>query len=311
MSDRSALGIRATGLKGSAPLLVLLGLACVLPQGCSSRAQRGTLTPSDAEFKLRTDELAKAYQSLDIKRIKSFYASDTYSLSFDLPYSFDTGAQAKEQRVQRFIDRLQRVVVTPGPDVEVWRENDRVWTTRSFKVAGGFKDGESFNFEGMFSAIWEKHDDKWLIAYEHFWGPWAREHPTPTPTPVPRFPPPPPPPPPVPSLDELNDVFFDLDKWDIRPDQIPTLTADALLLKQHPTAVVAIEGRCDERASVGYNRVLGQKRAEETKKYLVSLGIEPERLQAVSVGKLPPFVAGTGETVWSQNRRAHFVVLKK
>jgi peptidoglycan-associated lipoprotein len=292
-------------------LLVLLGLACFLPSGCASRAKPAKLVPNDPEFKAKTEDLAKAYGALNIEQVMSFYTLDTYSLSFDLPYKFETGAGPHRVWLESFLARLRNVTVTPAPNLEVWREENRVWTTRSFTATGAMKNGDSFRFEGVYSAIWEKRGTRWGILYEHFWGPWEHEHPTPAPTPVPIVVPPPPPPPPPSLEDNLNDVYFDLDKWDIRGDQVPTLTANALLLKQHPTAVVAIEGRCDERASVGYNRVLGQKRAEETKKYLISLGIEAERLQAVSVGKVPPFVAGTGETVWSQNRRSHFVVLKK
>jgi peptidoglycan-associated lipoprotein len=276
------------------------------------RTKPAKLVPNDPEFKSKSDDLAKAYGALNLEQIMSFYTPDTYSLSFDLPYKFETGAGPHRVWLERFLGRFSNVTVTPGPPLEVWRDGNRVWTTRGFAATGTTKDGDNFRFDGVHSAIWEKRGTRWGIVYEHFWGPLAQvaeaPAPTPAPTPTPVLAQPPPPPP---SLEEhLNDVYFDFDKWNIRGDQVPTLTANALLLKQYPTAVVAIEGRCDERGGLGYNRVLGQRRADETRKYLISLGVEAERLQAVSIGKVPPFVAGRGETVWSQNRRAHFLVVK-
>jgi outer membrane protein OmpA-like peptidoglycan-associated protein len=287
---------------------LVLGLAVVLSGACV-RVKPAKVVANDPEFRAKTDELFRAYSALNVEQIMSFYAPDTYSLSFDLPYKFDTGAGPHRERLERFLARVTSIKVTPGPNLEVWRDEDRVWTTRTFELEGTLKNNDTFRFDGEFSAIWEKRGKGWAIVYEHFWGP-AQVAKAPTPPPLP---PPPPPPPVVPPLtdDKFADIYFDFDKWNIRTDQIPTLTANALLLKQYPTAVVVIEGHCDERGSLGYNRVLGQRRADATMKYMESLGIEASRMQAVSEGKERPFVTGRGEKVWSRNRRSHFVVVKK
>jgi peptidoglycan-associated lipoprotein len=295
--------------------LVIAGAAVlgILVQSSCVHVKPARLVKNDPEFKARVDSMAAAYQALDVNAIMAFYAQDTYSLSFDLPYKFDTGAGPHRQRLESFLARIASVKVTTGKDIEVWRDDNRVWTIRSFAADGAFKNGESFQFAGTFSAIWEPRGKAWSIVYEHFWGPVQMAKPTPPPPVV--VPPPvvtPPPPPPEPRLeDSLKDVFFDYDKWNIRPDQVETLTANAILLRKHPHAVVTIEGHCDERGTRPYNRTLGQHRADETRKYLVSLGIPPEQLLTVSKGKEQPFEIGRGEPAWGKNRRSHFVVTRE
>jgi peptidoglycan-associated lipoprotein len=124
--------------------------------------------------------------------------------------------------------------------------------------------------------------------------------------------PPPPPPPAGPSLDELwnrdvRDAYFDYDKADIRPDARTALASTADFLKAHPSIKVTIEGHCDERGSTEYNLGLGDRRANATKQYLVSLGVPADRLATVSFGKEKPFCTEHNETCWQQNRRGHFV----
>ncbi|HXY23443.1 MAG TPA: peptidoglycan-associated lipoprotein Pal [Candidatus Acidoferrum sp.] len=125
-------------------------------------------------------------------------------------------------------------------------------------------------------------------------------------------PPPPPPPPPAPDLDklflqEVRDAYFDYDKADIRPDAREALSKTADFLKSYPQIKATIEGHCDERGSTEYNLGLGQRRADATKNYLVSLGVSADRLNTISYGKEKPFCMEHNETCWQQNRRGHFV----
>jgi peptidoglycan-associated lipoprotein len=71
---------------------------------------------------------------------------------------------------------------------------------------------------------------------------------------------------------------------------------------------VLIEGHCDERGTLAYNLVLGERRAQSVKRYLQELGVPPSQLQIVSYGKERPFCTEHRETCWQQNRRGHFVV---
>jgi len=119
------------------------------------------------------------------------------------------------------------------------------------------------------------------------------------------------PPPPVP-YDELfrqnvRDAFFDYDKYNIRPDARDALARTAEFLRRYPGAKVTVEGHCDERGSLEYNIALGAERAEATKKFLTSLGIDAGRMATVSYGKERPFCAEHDESCWQQNRRGHFV----
>jgi peptidoglycan-associated lipoprotein len=125
---------------------------------------------------------------------------------------------------------------------------------------------------------------------------------------------PPPPPPPAAKEDpndifrrEQQDAYFDFNKADIRPDARQALQKTADLLRNYPQIRVTIEGHCDERGSTEYNLALGDRRANATKQYLVSLGISADRMTTVSFGKEKPFCNEHNETCWQQNRRGHFV----
>jgi peptidoglycan-associated lipoprotein len=108
----------------------------------------------------------------------------------------------------------------------------------------------------------------------------------------------------------VRDVFFDYDKYDIRPEARDALARTAEFLRRYPEAKVSIEGHCDERGSLEYNLALGAERAEATKKFLTSLGIDASRMSTVSYGKERPFCTEHDETCWQQNRRGHFVPAK-
>ena len=105
----------------------------------------------------------------------------------------------------------------------------------------------------------------------------------------------------------LKDIHFEFDKYDIRSEDEAILKENAAFLKNNPKMKIQIEGHCDERGTVEYNLALGERRANNTKKYLVSLGIPSDRVSTISYGKEKPFVAGHSEESWAQNRRAHFL----
>ena len=109
----------------------------------------------------------------------------------------------------------------------------------------------------------------------------------------------------------LKDIHFDFDKYDIRPVDEAVLKENAVFLKNNPNLKVQIEGHCDERGTVEYNLALGERRANNTKKYLVFLGIPSDRISAISFGKERPLDKGHHEEAWARNRRAHIVVLSK
>jgi peptidoglycan-associated lipoprotein len=106
----------------------------------------------------------------------------------------------------------------------------------------------------------------------------------------------------------LTDAYFDTDKADLRDETRDTLARNAAWLRQHATVKVLIEGHCDERNTAEYNLALGWRRANAAKDYIVSLGVEADRIATISYGEEKPFASGGNEAAWAQNRRAHFVV---
>ena len=125
--------------------------------------------------------------------------------------------------------------------------------------------------------------------------------------PAPLPPPPPAAPPPAPGPLALVDVYFDYDQFVIRSDARAVLEANARSLKAENGRKLLIEGYCDERGTVEYNLVLGERRAQTAKQYLQDLGVPSSRIQITSYGKEKPFCLDHSEACWQSNRRAHFV----
>ncbi|MBF0442825.1 MAG: peptidoglycan-associated lipoprotein Pal [Oligoflexales bacterium] len=103
-------------------------------------------------------------------------------------------------------------------------------------------------------------------------------------------------------------VYFAYDDYSLSTEAQDSLKKLADYLKKTKSAVVQIEGHCDERGSVEYNLALGQRRAQSVKNFLVQLGIEESRLPTISYGEERPAVEGHDEAAWAKNRRAEFVL---
>jgi peptidoglycan-associated lipoprotein len=83
----------------------------------------------------------------------------------------------------------------------------------------------------------------------------------------------------------LRTIYFDFDKYDLRPDAIASLAIVAKFLKDHPSIQVLAAGNCDQRGSEEYNMGLGWNRAKAVKNYLTSYGISADRIEITSYGK--------------------------
>jgi peptidoglycan-associated lipoprotein len=105
----------------------------------------------------------------------------------------------------------------------------------------------------------------------------------------------------------LKDVFFDFDKYDIRPSDAKILDTNATWLKANNNLVL-IEGHCDERGTNEYNLALGERRAKSTMNYLVAQGVQASRITIISYGEERPTCTEHTEECWTKNRRAHFLV---
>jgi len=107
---------------------------------------------------------------------------------------------------------------------------------------------------------------------------------------------------------DLKPIYFDFDKYDIRPADAKVLDANAQWLKSNANQLVLIEGHCDERGTNEYNLALGERRAKSTMNYLVSQGVQASRITIISYGEERPSCTQKTEECWSKNRRSQFLV---
>ncbi|MDI9570471.1 MAG: peptidoglycan-associated lipoprotein Pal [Pseudomonadota bacterium] len=109
---------------------------------------------------------------------------------------------------------------------------------------------------------------------------------------------------------ELANIHFDFDKSSLRPGDRKILKGHAEWLLNNKDVNIIVEGHCDERGTTEYNLALGERRATETKKYLVELGVPEGRIKTISYGEERPLDPGHTEEAWAKNRRAQFVLNK-
>jgi len=108
-------------------------------------------------------------------------------------------------------------------------------------------------------------------------------------------------------IPELKTIYFDFDKYNLKPEFRNTLNQNASWLTNHPEALLRIQGHCDERGTFEYNTALGERRANSVRNYLVSLGISSSRIETISYGEDRPVCAQKNDSCWSRNRRAEFL----
>jgi peptidoglycan-associated lipoprotein len=104
-------------------------------------------------------------------------------------------------------------------------------------------------------------------------------------------------------------IYFDYDEFNLRPDALPVLTAQAAWLGRYPEVQVRIEGNADERGTREYNFALGARRANAVKDFLEERGVNAGRITTVSYGKERPIDPGPGEEAWAHNRNAHTAII--
>ncbi len=101
-------------------------------------------------------------------------------------------------------------------------------------------------------------------------------------------------------------VYFDFDSYTVNPADRPILESHARWLKSHPQQSLALQGHTDTRGGIEYNLALGHKRAESVRKNLELLGVERNRVEAVSYGKERLADMGNSEIAHQRNRRVEF-----
>ena len=99
-------------------------------------------------------------------------------------------------------------------------------------------------------------------------------------------------------------LFFVTDSTELTPQARATLDKQAQWLTNYNRYSFTIEGHADERGTREYNLALGARRAQVTRDYLVSRGIQAQRMRTISYGKERPVAVCDDISCWSQNRRA-------
>ena len=107
----------------------------------------------------------------------------------------------------------------------------------------------------------------------------------------------------------LSDIiYFEYDSNELTAQAQQSLQTKAAILRANAGLQVRVDGHADERGSTEYNLALSQRRAETVRDFLAGYGIAATRISTIPYGEERPRVEGTGESVWSQNRRAEFAV---
>jgi peptidoglycan-associated lipoprotein len=110
----------------------------------------------------------------------------------------------------------------------------------------------------------------------------------------------------------IRDAFFNYDEAGLDSAAQAALTSSANWLRGREGIAynLLIEGHCDERGTEQYNLALGDRRANAARDFLVTMGVDSRRIRTVSYGEERPFATGSNESAWSQNRRAHLVLVR-
>jgi outer membrane protein OmpA-like peptidoglycan-associated protein len=107
----------------------------------------------------------------------------------------------------------------------------------------------------------------------------------------------------------LNNVFFDVDKHDLKDESFAELNRVVKLLKDNPDMNIEVSGNTDATGNEAKNLTLSQNRADAVKSYLVSQGIESKRIKSVGNGQSKPVADNATEDGRKLNRRVEFTIL--
>ena len=105
------------------------------------------------------------------------------------------------------------------------------------------------------------------------------------------------------SILSKRQIYFDLDKYEIKAEYKPLVEAHAKYLRENPSAKMLIQGNADDRGSREYNVGLGQRRSDTVKRALILLGARDSQIESVSLGEEKPVCTDQAEGCWSKNRR--------
>ncbi len=107
----------------------------------------------------------------------------------------------------------------------------------------------------------------------------------------------------------LNNIFFDFDKAELKPESYPELNRLVHILNLNPEMEIQISGHTDNFGTKQYNLKLSKNRADAVVQYILENGITPSRISSVSFGKSKPIATNETEEGRQLNRRVEFTIL--
>lgn len=107
----------------------------------------------------------------------------------------------------------------------------------------------------------------------------------------------------------INNIFFDYDSYELKPESYSELSRLADFLKNNPEIRIEIGGHTDDQGSAAYNMTLSQNRAEAVRERLISLGCSATAITARGYGKTRTVSRSTDEQARAQNRRVEFAAI--
>jgi OmpA-OmpF porin, OOP family len=108
----------------------------------------------------------------------------------------------------------------------------------------------------------------------------------------------------------LNNVFFDFDKYDLRPESFVELDRVVGFLKEYPKVEIEMSAHTDSRGSDAYNITLSDNRAKSVREYILSKGIDPARISSKGYGETKPVASNDTDDGRQLNRRVEFMIVK-
>ncbi len=111
------------------------------------------------------------------------------------------------------------------------------------------------------------------------------------------------------SVSVLKNIFFDVDKYDLKEKSITELEKIIQFMTENPQIRVEISGHTDNTGNLAYNQQLSEKRSKSVYSYLISKGINQHRLSSRGFGSSRPITSNETEIGRQQNRRIDFTIL--
>jgi len=109
----------------------------------------------------------------------------------------------------------------------------------------------------------------------------------------------------------LNNIFFDTNKFDLKPESIAEMQKLVDFLTSNPTLHIEISGHTDNVGNDQANQILSENRAKSVYQYLIGNKIDASRLFYKGYGKTQPIAPNESEEGRKKNRRTEFKIIAK